>query len=325
MSKKTRLISLSIIIFSMLLYNIIGIVLFSVFNINYYIKLFCFGINIPLLSTAFFAIYYNFRQATRWIICLSILCFVSILVYYFIIKYNLYQKFNSADKIKSFLSRYGIYASLIYIIIQFLQVTFIPLPAAITTMAGVALFGVWKTFFYSTIGIILGSIFAFYLGKKYGIKLFIWLFGEKLYKKYMRFCDGKDKIVLTMMFIFPFFPDDLLCIAAGMTNMTYMQFFILMSIIRPLNILAMEGAFKGLISIPLSGFGLVIWGIIIIIVLTMIILSFKLSHKIEGLCINMSNFISKKIRHNKKKDIQETYSQSNSCYDKNNIAIKKKA
>ncbi|MDE7215324.1 MAG: VTT domain-containing protein, partial [Clostridia bacterium] len=278
-------------------------------------------INIPLIIIAFCAVGLNYQQLTRWMISAAIFLFIASIVYFIILKYNLYSKFDSSEKIKAFLTKYGAYAGLIFIVIQFLQVTIIPLPAAITTVAGVALFGVWKTLLYSSIGIIGGSMFAFFLGRKFGIKLMIWLCGKSIYEKYMKFAKGRDKIVLTMMFLFPFFPDDILCIAAGMTNMTYWQFFAIMLITRPLNILVMEGAFKGISSIPLTGYGIPIWIAIISVTLLVVILAFKYSSKIESALMKIfdkaSAFIKRK---NKSRNIDENqYSTSKSCYDKNNI------
>ncbi|MDE7079744.1 MAG: VTT domain-containing protein, partial [Clostridia bacterium] len=304
-----------------IIYNVVFFVTAVNFDVNYYIKIACFAINIPLIIITLCAVGLNYQQLIRWMISASAFLFIAALLYYIILKYDLYSKFNSADKIKLFLSKYGAYAGLIFIVIQFLQVTIIPLPAAITTVAGVALFGVWKTLLYSSIGIISGSIFAFFLGRKFGIKLMIWLCGKSVYEKYMKFAKGRDKIVLTMMFLFPFFPDDLLCIAAGMTNMTYWQFFAIMLITRPLNILAMEGAFKGMSAIPLTGYGIPIWIAIISVTLLTVILAFKYSSKIENAMIKLfdklSSIFKKKI---KKQDCEDKkYSTSKSCYDKDNI------
>ncbi|MDE6614728.1 MAG: VTT domain-containing protein, partial [Clostridia bacterium] len=123
------------------------------------------------------------------------------------------------------------------------------------------------------------------------------------------------------MFLLPFFPDDILCIAAGMTNMTYWQFFALMLITRPINILVMEGAFKGISAIPLTGYGIPIWIAIISVVLLTVILAFKYSNKIENamikLCEKASSIFKSK---RKKQEVEEKkYSISKSCYDKDNL------
>ena len=321
MTLKSRIISSVLIIISMTVYNVVFYFTTLQFNVNQYIKIACFLLNIPIIIATFCAIGLNYQQLTRWMISASIILFIASLVYFLVLKYDIYSKFDSADKVKIFLSKYGAYAGVIFIIIQFLQVTIIPLPAAITTVAGVALFGVWKTLLYSSIGIISGSMFAFFLGRRFGVKLMIWLCGRGIYEKYMKFAKGRDKIVLTMMFLFPFFPDDILCIAAGMTNMTYWQFFAVMLITRPLNILVMEGAFKGISSIPLTGYGIPIWIAIISITLLIVILAFKYSNKIEQFLIKFFEKISSifKKKSSKTSNDKKQYSISKSCYDKDNI------
>lgn len=321
MTLKTRIISSSIILFSLLIYNVVLIFTAMHFNVNPYVKLIAFLLNAPLVIATMFAIGFNYQQIIRWMISISIFMLISAIAYYLILKYDIYSKFDSSAKIQAFLTKYGAFAGLIYIVIQFLQVTIIPLPAALTTVAGVALFGFWKTLLYSTIGIISGSMFAFYLGRKFGVKLMIWLCGKSIYDKYQKFAKGRDKIVLTMMFLFPFFPDDLLCIAAGMTNMSYAQFFVIMLITRPLNIMTMEGTFKGISAIPLTGYGIPIWIALISITLLIVVLAFKYSAKIENFLMKFFEKISDKFKRKTKTELidEKKYSTSRSCYDKDDF------
>ena len=319
MTLKSRLISLSVVGLALTIYNGMLYQLSANFPLNRYVKLTCLLLNLPIIALVIFSSVRNYRQILRWSICTSALMAIFAISYYIILKYNLISKFNSAEKIQAFLAKYGAYAGLIYILIQFLQVTIIPVPAAITTVAGVALFGFWQTFLYSIIGIMCGSMFAFFLGRRFGVKLIIWLCGQSVYEKYTKLTKGKDKIVLTMMFLFPFFPDDLLCIAAGITDMKYWEFFVIMLFTRPINILIMEGAFKGISSIPLTGYGIPIWIALIGCSLAIVAIAFKYCNNIEDILMNLFDKISSKF-HRKSKVIKtKGYSNSPSCYDKNNI------
>lgn len=319
MTLKSRLISLSVVGLALTIYNVMLYQLSANFPLNRYVKLTCLLLNLPIITLVIFSSVRNYRQILRWSICTSALMAIFAISYYIILKYNLISKFNSAEKIQAFLAKYGAYAGLIYILIQFLQVTIIPVPAAITTVAGVALFGFWQTFLYSIIGIMCGSMFAFFLGRRFGVKLIIWLCGQSVYEKYTKLTKGKDKIVLTMMFLFPFFPDDLLCIAAGITDMKYWEFFVIMLFTRPINILIMEGAFKGISSIPLTGYGIPIWIALIGGTLAIVAIAFKYSKNIEDMLMKFFDKISSKF-HRKPKVIKaKGYSNSPSCYDKNNI------
>lgn len=185
---------------------------------------------------------------------------IAVLSFYAIAKkYDLLYIFTDEQTFKEFISRYDAYAVAVFIGVQFLQVTVLPLPSTITTLAGIALFGVAKTVLYSSIGIIAGSMLAFYLGRTFGIKLIVWMCGARMFRKYRTLLKGKDTVLLYAMFLLPFFPDDLLCLLAGLGTMSYKSFFVMMLIARPVGALWVAGVFKGAVSIPFSGWGIAVW------------------------------------------------------------------
>ena len=55
----------------------------------------------------------------------------------------------SKEEIRDIVKQSGIWAPLVYILVSFLQVTFVPLPGAVTILAGSYLFGFWASFLYS--------------------------------------------------------------------------------------------------------------------------------------------------------------------------------
>ncbi len=203
------------------------------------------------------------------------------LLYYVALRYDLLKVFFSQELLEEFLARYGNVSAIVFVVVQFLQVTIVPIPSAITTLAGVALFGVWKSFLLSNIGVVAGSMFAFFLGRKLGSKLFVWIGGQDSFERYLHIVKGRDKFMLFIMFLLPFFPDDFLCILAGVTTMTYGGFFLMMMLVRPVTILALSGVFKGLVSIPFSGWGLVVWALVIVGVVGLFVLGWKYGEKIE--------------------------------------------
>ena len=72
------------------------------------------------------------------------------------------------EQIQELVQSKGALAPLVFIAISFLQVTFIPIPGAITILAGSYLFGVFRSFLYSYIGMVIGGMLAFYLGRIIG-------------------------------------------------------------------------------------------------------------------------------------------------------------
>ncbi|MBQ8876319.1 MAG: TVP38/TMEM64 family protein [Clostridia bacterium] len=120
---------------------------------------------------------------------------------------------------------------LLYILLQFLQVVVLPIPSIVSTLAGLALFGAVKTLLYSFVGIALGSFFAFWIGRKLGNRAVAWMVGEETLRKWQKKLKGKDRLFLTLMFLLPLFPDDILCFLAGLSTMGwgYFTFVILLS------------------------------------------------------------------------------------------------
>lgn len=204
---------------------------------------------------------------------------------YFILKNTgLLEKFNNLEDIKNFILSGGNFSVFIFVLIQFLQVTILPLPTFLTTIAGALIFGPLKTFILSFVSIMLGSFFAFWLGRKFGKKILVWIAGKRDAEKWtQKLTNGKYAYFLMMLF--PAFPDDILCIAAGVTNMTLKFFTITNLITRPLGLFCLCYIGSGNL-IPYHDWGLIVWGIIIVFVIASFIISIKYQDKIE-------NFINK--------------------------------
>ena len=56
------------------------------------------------------------------------------------------------EQLQAFITQTGVVAPIVYIFISFLQVTIVPIPAAITILAGNYVFGAVGAFIYSYIG-----------------------------------------------------------------------------------------------------------------------------------------------------------------------------
>ena len=166
-----------------------------------------------------------------------------------------------------------------YIILQFLQVIILPIPGILSTAVGVALFGAFYTTVYSFIGIVLGSILAFYIGRKFGLKAVSWMVGEETLNKWQKKLKGKDNFILTLAFLLPLFPDDILCFLAGLSSMTNKYFLTMICISRLLAIAATCYSFN---FIPFNTWwGLLIWGIIVAVIIVAFCLIYKNLHSIH--------------------------------------------
>lgn len=151
------------------------------------------------------------------------LLFMLILVYV-LQRTGFFFVFRDEKLFEEYLQKAGVWMPLLYILLQFLQVVILPIPSIVSTLAGIALFGAWKTLIYSFIGIVAGSFTAFYIGRKLGKKAVSWIVGEETLQKWQKKLKGKDNLFLSVMFLLPFFPDDVLCFLSGLTTMSWGYF-----------------------------------------------------------------------------------------------------
>ena len=162
----------------------------------------------------------------------------------------------SQEEIQTFIESTGAIAPLTFILITFAQVTLIPIPGAITILAGNYLFGALEAFIYSYIGVLLGSMVAFFLGRLIGRRFVNWMAGGKENAdKWIDRLKGREKVAMFFMFLLPMFPDDLLCAIAGMLKYSTLEFFILQLITRATSIFGTLFFMSGEI-IPYNAWGI---------------------------------------------------------------------
>lgn len=203
-----------------------------------------------------------------------------VIVGYIIIKTTgVWEKINSIEKIRKIVESGGIFSFVIFIVLQILQTTVLQLPAFLVTLAGTIAFGRWTAFFLSYIAIVVGSLIMFWIGRKAGRKFLNWLVGEEDADKWIKKMTN-GKYLFFLMMIFPLFPDDVLCLVAGLTNMSFGFFLTTNLISRAIGVSCTVFFGSGAI-IPFSGWGLIVWGIVILLILTLFYLSVKYQKQID--------------------------------------------
>ena len=146
--------------------------------------------------------------------------------------------FNDQNALKEWINQFVIAAPIIFIIVQMVQVVIPVIPGGITCVIGVVIFGPWQGLLYNYIGLVAGSMINFFLARKYGKKVVQYIVKEKIYNKYVNWLEqGKkfDKFFFVAIF-FPFAPDDILCLIAGLTKMTWKKFMTIITLGKPLSI-----------------------------------------------------------------------------------------
>lgn len=157
---------------------------------------------------------------------------------------------------------------------------FIPGTSATFIVVAVICFGAIKAFILCAISVILASSLMFLIGNTLGEKTATKLVGAESLHKAQELIDVKSKIFLPLMFLFPVFPDDALCICAGMTKMKYWYFLIVVAIFRTIGIATI--CFLGSGFINWAELSIIDWFVLVNICIFDIYAVFKISGKIEN-------------------------------------------
>ncbi len=216
------------------------------------------------------------------------LCFTALVILLVALAaYLLMKKFGLLDlnqeQIQEIIAKQGSKGPIVFIIITFLQATVLPIPGAVTILAGNYIFGGSQSFIYSYVGMILGSLFSFGLGKLVGRPFVNWLAGGKeKVDEWLVKIRGKEGVILFFMFFFPFFPDDILCAIAGLLPITWGGFTVMQLITRATSVLGTLIFMSGEI-IPWRGWGLVILALIAVLFICAFVICFINAEKLDNL------------------------------------------
>jgi uncharacterized membrane protein YdjX (TVP38/TMEM64 family) len=145
-----------------------------------------------------------------------------------IVKYReLARLYSSRREVKRLLERAGPYAPLVFIILQALQVVLAPIPGEATGFLGGWVFGTGLGFLYSSIGLTLGSMLAFGLGRWLGLPLVRRLVSEQVYHRFDFLARTGGEMVTLLLFLIPGFPKDYLCFLLGVSPLPLGTFLVI--------------------------------------------------------------------------------------------------
>lgn len=234
---------------------------------------------ITVLTIVFFRLNKSFVYKLLYITVVLIFCALFLL--YLLKISGFFDKIKSVEEFRNYIQSFGSFAVIIFIALQFLQVVVLPIPSFITVGAGVLLFGPFRGSVYSCIGIISGSLAAFFIGRIFGYKVASWLVGKEDLDKGLRAVKGKDRVVLTFMFIFPFFPDDLLCFVAGITTMSAWYFVGMIFVARVFSVFVASYSMNNSIIPFNTWWGIVLWVLLFALTVALTVLIYKKGDEIE--------------------------------------------
>lgn len=187
---------------------------------------------------------------------------------WFLTSSGFFQAARSLDGLRAYIVHFAPYSHLAFFLVQLLSVILAPIPSNITAAAGGVLFGTWPSFLLTFGAVVAGSLLVFWLARILGRDFADRLVSRKLSEKYQDVLRTKAPVFLVLAFLFPFFPDDMLCILAGLTDLSFRRFAVIVLLTRPWGLLfasALGGSTLALppwvmVPIGLAGLGLFLLG-----------------------------------------------------------------
>src|SRR5262244_3395668 len=144
----------------------------------------------------------------------------------------LLRLYTDREFMHQILQRYGVLAPLVFIAIQALQVVIAPIPGDVTGVLGGFAFGQWLGFVYSTIGLTIGSLLAFWLGRRLGAPFVTRVTGPEVWQRLDFVVEAEGAILCLIIFLVPGLPKDTLCYLFGVSPIPFWAFAVLSTLGR---------------------------------------------------------------------------------------------
>lgn len=143
-----------------------------------------------------------------------------------------YRWISDRDQVEQFIGRFGNGAPIAFMVLQVLQVILAPIPGEATGFVGGYLFGSVKGFVYSSLALAAGSWINFAIGRYVGSHYVRRWIPEGKLARFDQLLNRQGIIVLLILFVFPGFPKDYLCLFLGISAVPLKAFLLIASIGR---------------------------------------------------------------------------------------------
>lgn len=187
-----------------------------------------------------------------------------------------FERIDSVEELRALIDRAGAFAGIVFFLLQMLTVIIAPIPSNVTMMAGALALGFWQAMLLGIAAIWAGSMLMFLLARRLGHRAVQRWMDHGIMEKYLPVIEEKQDMFLFLTLLFPFFPDDMLCILAGLTSMPTARFAGIMLLARPWGLIFAALLGSGELSLPAWG-----WAVLVGVLAVIFVLAMKYSRQIE--------------------------------------------
>jgi len=140
---------------------------------------------------------------------------------------------SNANQMGEYLASFGMWGAAMFVLLQAVQVILAPIPGEVTQFAGGFIYGTLPGTIFSVLGILMGSMVVFGLGRWIGLPLLKVVIPEKSFQKFAFLLNHpKTEIVILILFLIPGSPKDVLTYIAGLTPVKPVHFFVAAMVAR---------------------------------------------------------------------------------------------
>lgn len=192
----------------------------------------------------------NMKHSKQWFLAIVAAAALLMGLSLFLWKTGALHSLNSVDDLRDFLTDCAPWSHLVFFLLQLSSVIIAPIPSNLTAMAGGACFGLGWGFLITFLAVNLGSLITFSLARTLAHSWAMGVASRKLPPKYLDLIGRKRDSFLILVFLFPFFPDDLICILAGLTDIPFRRFALIVLLTRHWGLLVASAMVASLFALP---------------------------------------------------------------------------
>ena len=142
---------------------------------------------------------------------------------------------DNTDQIRRIIEQGGIFSPLLFILFSVFT-SYVPIvPMGSMGSIGIVLFGPFYAFWLNSITSIINCLLAYALARKFGNRIILWFASPETVNKYESWLEksGHYQLFFTIAMFMPVSPDLVLCMLAGIMNMKFSHFLIIILLSRP--------------------------------------------------------------------------------------------
>lgn len=228
------------------------------------------------------------KRLARWaLIAVALLALAG--AGYALVKSGLLEEINSVEDLRALIGTAGPMAGVAYFLLQMMTVIVAPIPSNVTMMAGALALGFWPAMILGVLAVICGSVIVFLAARALGRNAVRRFLDRGVMERYLPVIEEKQDMFLFLTMLFPFFPDDALCILAGLTTISLRRFVLIMAAARPWGLVFAALLGSGSIQMPVWG-----WVLLAVPMIAVFILAMRYSRQIEEKLFSLFRRISGK-------------------------------